>query len=342
MQAFELKESIYFYRSVLQRDLKTVMASLVGLDGSAYRKPGVRMLIAADGSMCGALSGGCVENEIVASAQSVFKTGISKVISYDGRYRLGCEGLLYILIEPFWLSDDDATELLKQVDNRQPIKVTSKYKEGTTEVGNFHSTFSVASARIAMQPNTLKPSEGEQLSVFKQIIAPAQHLIIVGAEHDAEKLCTNAALLGWDITVVSSPKDPKTVQDFPGAKHILAETPEAIDLSMIDAHTAIVLMTHNYALDLKFLLKLKDMDIPYIGILGSQKRKTSLENQLLEFAPELRIDFLEKLHSPAGLDIGAVTPEEIAVSILSEIVQLRQNTRKPSNANTTIVKSTLS
>ncbi|MFT5863371.1 MAG: xanthine dehydrogenase accessory factor [Flavobacteriales bacterium] len=342
MQAFELKESIKFYRSALQCDLKTVMASLVGLDGSSYRKPGVRMLIGQDGTMCGALSGGCVENEIIASAQSVFKTGISKVISYDGRYRLGCEGLMYILIEPFKLSNDAVNQLLKQVDNRHPIEIISKYKEGTTEIGSFHSTFHVPAARISIQTNTLKFQEGVQFSVFKQTIAPAHHLIIVGAEHDAEKLCASAALLGWDITIVSSPKDSKTIQDFPGAKYLLAQSPEAIDFSTIDAHTAIVLMTHNYALDLKFLLTIKDIDVPYIGILGSQKRKTSLENDLLEHAPELRVDFLENIHSPAGLDIGAVTPQEIAISILSEILKVMRYTRKPSPSTTAIVKSTLS
>jgi xanthine/CO dehydrogenase XdhC/CoxF family maturation factor len=342
MQAFELKESIYFHRSVLQRDLKTVMASLVGLNGSSYRQPGVRMLIAEDGAMCGALSGGCVENEIVSSAQSVFKTGISKVISYDGRYRLGCEGLLYILIEPFKISNDETAQLLRHIDHRNPIDITSQYKEGTTEIGNFYSTFNVSAEKITIQPNALKAAEGTQLSVFKQTIAPAHHLIIIGTEHDAEKLCVNAALLGWDITIVSAPNNSKKLTYFSGAKQLLRETPETIDFSTIDAYTSIVLMTHNYALDLKFLLNLKDIDVPYVGILGSKKRKASLENELLEYAPELRLDFLEKIHSPAGLNIGAVTPQEIAVSILSEILQVIRHTRKLSKSNTSIVKSTLS
>ena len=81
--------------------LQSVLASVVALDGSSYRRPGVRMLILENGKMIGAVSGGCVEKEILLQSETVFKTGESKIMTYDGRYRLGCEGVLYILIESF-------------------------------------------------------------------------------------------------------------------------------------------------------------------------------------------------------------------------------------------------
>ncbi len=80
---------------------KAVLASVVALEGSSYRRPGVRMLLLEDGHMTGAVSGGCVEKEIFRQSESVFRTGIPKMMTYDGRYRLGCEGILYILLEPF-------------------------------------------------------------------------------------------------------------------------------------------------------------------------------------------------------------------------------------------------
>ena len=84
-----------------KKGIKSVLATVVALDGSSYRRPGVRMLILEDGKMIGAVSGGCVEKEVLLQSESVFKTGQSKVMTYDGRYRLGCEGVLYILIEQF-------------------------------------------------------------------------------------------------------------------------------------------------------------------------------------------------------------------------------------------------
>lgn len=83
-----------------------VMASVVALDGSSYRKPGVRMLIAKNGTMTGAVSGGCVEKEILFQAESVLKLQKAKMMTYDGRFRLGCEGILYILIEPLQITSD--------------------------------------------------------------------------------------------------------------------------------------------------------------------------------------------------------------------------------------------
>lgn len=95
------KKIIREYQSATSKGLKCVLATVVALDGSSYRRPGVRMLILEDGHMIGAVSGGCVEKEVVRQAQSVFADDISKVMTYDGRYRLGCEGILYILLEAF-------------------------------------------------------------------------------------------------------------------------------------------------------------------------------------------------------------------------------------------------
>ena len=97
----ELKKIIQGYKAATSEKLKTVLATVVALEGSSYRRPGVRMLIREDGKSVGAVSGGCVEKEVFAQAQSVLANDLPKMMTYDGRYRLGCEGKLYILIEPF-------------------------------------------------------------------------------------------------------------------------------------------------------------------------------------------------------------------------------------------------
>ena len=97
----ELKILMQGYLNARHIGLECVMATVVALDGSSYRRPGVRMLITENGQMTGAVSGGCVEKELLKQADSVFRTGNPKMMTYDGRYRLGCEGTLYILIERF-------------------------------------------------------------------------------------------------------------------------------------------------------------------------------------------------------------------------------------------------
>ena len=101
----ELKEIINQALANQQKGLKNVLATVVYLEGSSYRKPGVRMLISEDLNTVGAVSGGCVEKEIIHRANSVFLNNQSKIITYDGRYKLGCEGILYILLEPFFISN---------------------------------------------------------------------------------------------------------------------------------------------------------------------------------------------------------------------------------------------
>ncbi|NNC69380.1 MAG: XdhC family protein, partial [Flavobacteriaceae bacterium] len=105
-----------------QKNLKSVLATVVHLEGSSYRKPGVRMLIDEYGTMTGAVSGGCVEKEVVRRAKSVFADGKAKVIAYDGRYRLGCEGTLYILIEPFIISENFSQAFIQNLELRMPFK----------------------------------------------------------------------------------------------------------------------------------------------------------------------------------------------------------------------------
>lgn len=99
----ELKKIFQVFTSSSAASDTFVLATVVALEGSSYRRPGVRMLISKNGRTLGAVSGGCVEKEIIRQSVSVFEDGIPKMMTYDGRYRLGCEGILYILIEPFAL-----------------------------------------------------------------------------------------------------------------------------------------------------------------------------------------------------------------------------------------------
>ncbi|MFY9241649.1 MAG: XdhC family protein [Polaribacter sp.] len=323
----ELKEIIHQAVINQKKGLKNVLASVVYLEGSSYRKPGVRMLISEDLNSVGAVSGGCVEKEIIQRAKTVFKDDKPKVITYDGRYRLGCEGILYILIEPFFISDNFLEAFLNSSKRREAIKIDAYFIKEDEAFGDFGSIITFENLSQFTFSNSFNPKV-ENVELFTQILKPSFKLIIIGGEHDAVKLCNIAANLGWEIDVITSAKDSKVLKDFPGANSVVGDSPETIQFKDITENCAIVIMNHSYVQDLKYVVKLSEYAPKYIGILGAPKRRERLFNELFDFAPETTEAFLDCIYTPAGLHIGAKTPEEIAVSILAEILSV-MNKKEP-------------
>lgn len=310
---------------------KSVLATVVSLNGSSYRKPGVRMLISESGKITGAVSGGCVEKAICDEAHTVFKNGNAKMMTYDGRYRLGCEGILYILLEPIIISEELETAFFNQITGRKPFEIISNFSEDVGENEGLMSVLDFGNKRLfSINSEYSEEKISVSLEKFQQHMVPISKLILIGAEHDAVSLCAAAALLGWEVSIVTSPKDPKTAQNFPGCKEVFALDPEQIASLKMDKQTAVVLMTHNYARDLNFLLSIKDNDAFYIGLLGSTVRRENIFNDLIEKQADINFDFFDRFYGPAGIDIGAITPEEISISILSEILAVKQGKKIPS------------
>lgn len=318
----ELKEIINQAVINQKKGLQNVLATVVYLEGSSYRKPGVRMLISNDLNSVGAVSGGCVEKEIIHRTKPVFADKKPKIITYDGRYRLGCEGILYILIEPFFISDEFITAFSEANSKRESLKIESSFTKEDETSGNFGSTITFENDQQFQFSENFRPQNKSDHAVFTQILQPAFKLIIIGGEHDAVKLCKMASNLGWEIEVITSIKDPKQLEDFPGAKTVMSANPETIEFIDIKENCAIVIMNHSYVQDLKYVLKLSEYQPKYIGILGAPNRRERLFNELFEFVPTISEDFLETIYTPAGLHIGAQTPEEIALSIVAEILSV--------------------
>ena len=304
--------------------LKSVLASVVALDGSSYRRPGVRMLILENETLIGAVSGGCVEKEILLQAQTVFKNGVPKIMTYDGRYRLGCEGVLYILIEPFNPDREFINTFSECLKNRQPFEVLSYFEKREGVNSEFGSFVKIDKESFPLDRSHTK-SRISKWSVFKQVMPPCFKLLIVGSEHDAVQLCKYAALTGWEVTILARATESKSIKDFPGAHAIYATAPEDFDVSNIDNQTAIVLMTHNFAYDLRYLVALQKVTPNYIGLLGPSGRRDDLLSQFIEYCLEIPDEFLDSIHGPAGLNIGSETPQEIAISIVSEILAYTRN-----------------
>lgn len=316
----EFKKIIEGYKKAKQLKIPAVMATVVDVEGSSYRRPGVGMLILQNGKTTGAVSGGCVEKEVLRQAQSVFVSGKPKIMTYDGKYRLGCEGVLYILIEKLEATTNTIAEIQKHLTLRIPFEISSWYSK--TEC----SSPTMGSVIKFKNGNEFSFSEINQsdltLDIFKRDILPCFRLFIIGAEHDAAELCKLASATGWEVIVIGSPKNPKKTEDFPGVQEILLSSPEDLNIGHLDNQTAIVVMTHNFAKDLLYLQAIKDTKPIYIGLLGPARRREKILSAFIEYFPDVPDPFLDSIHGPAGLNLGAETPQEIAISIIAEILSV--------------------
>ncbi|WP_298539168.1 XdhC/CoxI family protein [uncultured Aquimarina sp.] len=321
----EFKEIIASYHKASQKGIRAVMATVVDIDGSSYRRPGVGMLILENGKMTGAVSGGCVEKEVLRQSQSVFITGRAKMMTYNGRYRLGCEGILYILIEPFSISYATISIVQEYLALRKPFQIKSYYNKDEERDCLMGSVVSFGETQEFRFSDDFKLSILKQdpvLDCFDREMQPCFRLVIIGSEHDAIQLSTIANATGWEVEVVNTPKNPKTVSDFPGAKKVLNQSPENLVIERVDKQTAIILMTHNFAKDLMYLQSIKDTQPIYIGLLGPSRRREKLLSAFIEYFPDVTDEFIACIHGPAGLNLGAETPKEIAISIIAEILSV--------------------
>ncbi|RKD90005.1 XdhC family protein [Mangrovibacterium diazotrophicum] len=300
---------------------KAVFVSVVALNGTSYRRPGVRMIIGEDGEMVGAVSGGCVENEIRRQAQSVFQSWKAKVITYDGRLRIGCEGIIHLLIEPVVLSDELIANFEQQLIGRQPFSMTTSFRQEVGEYDDLGSAININGKNYPFRPG-YEMNGSDNKEIFHQAFEPLFKLYIFGAEHDAAQLSQAAKLLGWDVIIVASADESKSCDYFPGANELITPAYDEISSLAIDRQTAVVLMTHSFNKDVRYLMALNDFRPAYIGLLGSVSRRERVLSMVLDYQPDVPVDFLEQIHGPAGISIGAESASEIAVSILAEILSV--------------------
>jgi len=317
----ELKEIIETVISWQKRSTKSVLATVVALDGSSYRRPGVRMLLSEHGEWIGAVSGGCVEKEVYHQAQSVFKTQKSKLMSYDGRYRLGCEGTIYILLEPLHISEKCYQSFQSTLLKREQFTCDSYYKKTNDIYIGVGSMLTIENEPFPLSP-AIKLENLDNFDCFFQEFSPIFQLYIFGAEHDAVRLCKMATAIGWEVHIVAPPDEAKSLDYFVGASSLLTPLFDAVDTTNLDRNTAVVLMTHSFNKDIQYLMALRDIESGYFGILGPSHRRERLFSQFLEYYPDTEPLFFDKINGPMGLNIGAESASEIAISIIAEILSV--------------------
>jgi xanthine dehydrogenase accessory factor len=342
----ELNDIILAYDKAVAQNKQTALATVVRVDGSSYRRPGARMLVTEDGEITGAISGGCLEGDALRKAQFAIFQQQNKLEIYDTTddednklgVQLGCNGIVYILFEP--IKNDDASNpinLLKKVaqQRKDAVLVTlfnqnkNSEQKGTVAFINEEEIFfksddvkvlqAECNNALISKSSLIKDYENS-CSVLFQFIQPSIQIIIIGAGNDAQPLSEMASILGWNIIVVDGRPTYATQQRFPKANKISITKPaDILSVINIDEHTAIILMTHNYNYDVAALQQLINTNCKYIGVLGPKKKLFKMMDELKEKGIVIKDDVTQNIYAPVGLDIGAETAEEIALSIIAEI-----------------------
>lgn len=339
---------------VSSKPVSSALATLVKVEGSAYRRPGARMLVTSDERQVGTISGGCLESDVVKRSQEVLQTGIPTLVKYDTTSEddmiwglgLGCQGVAYILIEPLDRDSDVLALIDKCISTRQTGAVATVFKSEDRNVNRGDRiVLCPDDSIIARVSNSeLKDlvtqdlqsvlqqqksatqvyvlSEGT-VEVFLEVIQPPTSLTIFGAGFDVLPVVHFAKELGWYVTVIDPLARPQTKERFNRCDRlILGSSDEITSQIKLDSETVAVIMSHNYLYDLEFLQTLGTIPLKYLGILGPKKRTDRL---LQDLKYEGNILQTEQLYSPVGLDIGADNPESIALSIIAEIQAVIQN-----------------
>ena len=348
----EIRDIIKAFDEAQRLGKQTALATVVHVEGSSYRRPGARMLIEDDGELTGAISGGCLEGDALRKALLVMSEKRSRLVTYDTMddddakfgVGLGCNGIIQVLIEPIDISDpDNPIHYLKKVNEKRQTaalvtlfslqdRKSAQYgtcmllKEGGDMVEHIPVLKDVlladANEALISQSSSFKnyTSEDHNITAFIELIKPPVSIIIIGAGNDVVPVVNMAEILGWETTVVDGRANYAKQERFVSACQVLVAKPEnALEQIAIDEHTVFLLMTHNYNYDMAMLRQLLQKNVPYIGMLGPKKKRERMLNELKEEGLNFNEQQLSVLHSPVGLDIGAETSEEIAVSILAEI-----------------------
>lgn len=345
----EIRDILAAHKLAKVSGLRSALATVVHVEGSSYRRPGARMLVTEDGKLTGAISGGCLEGDALRKALLAINQGENKLVSYDSTdeddarfgIQLGCNGIVHVLFEPLKDSYEfTPIHLLQELlDDREDavlatlFSFTNAFQPGTValqQAGRLRVLNSIRYDESLQQDtrsafdnkqsvNINHSQDGLDYQVLFEFLQPPLEVIIAGAGNDVQPLVEMCDILGWSTLVVDGRSTHATPSRFPKAVRVMVRKAENI-LDDIETHQrqVFLLMSHNYNYDLNVLKQILDKKLLYIGVLGPKRK---LERMLGEIYPDKTsvAEQFSNLHGPTGLDIGAETAEQIALSIVAEI-----------------------
>ena len=330
-----------------------VLATLVGVEGSSYRRPGARLLLTPDGRRIGSISGGCLEDDVLAHAQQVRASGKPAVVTYDTTtendllwgVRLGCHGIVHVFLErlparPAWVAT-----LRENLRQRKPTELAVVWQSTDPALLGTWLAAELAAAPVlaiaggqappssaGFQPASMPggpagrpalpptPPAAPTTEIFRQTIPPPVSLVVFGAGDDVQPLAHFAKGLGWHVCVVDARPAFATPARFPEADAIAVVRPEdAVARIDLAADAVAIVMTHRYRDDVLLLRTLLPRPLAYLGLLGPKKRAERILADLAADGFQTSLEMRARLHAPVGLDLGAESPEEVALAMLAEV-----------------------
>lgn len=323
-----------------RRHEPAALATIVRTTGSTYRKAGTRMLVHSNGAAAGMISAGCLEKEVIERALRTLRSGAPQLAFFDTRRLMGCSGGLEVFIER--MDAQCGSSLLAAVEQgmqRRRKLVGTTVFEASGTANNMLGSHALlgggeapacrnlprqmrddgiaALGREQVLEKRYDSSSGSLVALLHSI-APPVRVLVFGAHPDVVPLAGFCLQLGWEPTVVAHPsQEPPELPA--GCRSLFLAPDEIAEVFKPDARTAAVIMTHHYGRDLACLVEVLKLGLPYVGLMGPAKRRNQLLGEMAGSGITPDVAALQRLHGPAGLDIGADGPVEIALSIVAEI-----------------------
>jgi xanthine/CO dehydrogenase XdhC/CoxF family maturation factor len=348
----EIKAIVKGYNELDRSSIRAAIATVVRVEGSSYRRTGARMLVLDNGTWVGGISGGCLEGDALKRARVAINNSRSTLITYDTSeddphqigVGLGCNGIIDVLFCPLDFNDsNNPVEVLKTciqasrethtlititdtIGEFQYVKLGQLIQYTGPESLHFFGNTSLENSLVqainqqigAKKSDSLsiKTEDGRSLDVFIEILPPEIHVVLIGHQYDVYPMCRLLKEIGWRVSIVAELiKVNSKIAAL--ADEIIA--PSDFNKMLIDEHTAIILMSHDYKTDKNNLPKALKTAAPYIGMLGPKVRSEKIWKELADNGQAVTDSEMERIYAPLGLDIGAQTPEEIALSLAAGI-----------------------
>ena len=356
----EISDVLEAIETLSDRGEKTALATVVEVRGSTYRRPGARMLVRDGGELIGNISGGCIDGDVQELAKEVMGGGKARLVDFDltaddeavWGWGLGCHRAMELFIEPAEKAFEVAGVLRRALEEEREVSVVTViessvegvergsrlivhpdgHREKTLGNAEVDDVATTAAAMALSKGQSIKQdleAAGGVITAFVEVLEPSSRLLICGAGLDAIPVVRFAAALGWRPVVVDDRDRFLTKERFPEAEGFisLSRPVDAAEKTSPDRRTYVVVMSHNYLRDKDYIRSFLGTDVAYIGSLGPRKRLDAVLTDLAKEGVEPSEQDLEKIYAPAGLDVGAEGPEEVAWSIMGEVRAVRAGRR---------------
>ncbi len=346
----EIEKIISAYEATDRKTEKAAMGTVVKVEESAYRRIGARMYVSSVGHWTGGISGGCLERDALKRAQIAINKNENSIVVYDTLdddshqigVGLGCNGRIEVMFAPIDPEDENnPIEILKSIRNTRQTEVLLQIlscndldkripgilfplskkdllsSRTDLALSEIDRCIEIALEERKSKVVKLQNAAGVDYEILIELIRPRVKVICIGDNYDINAFVSIADEMGWEIHVAG--KLSKLSKEVFKYSQSVCSYEEATKIG-VDEYTAVVLMSHDYKTDFRLLQQFLKEEIPYIGLLGPKKRMLKMQKELAEHGSSIDLGALPNLFAPVGFDIGAESPEEIALSIVSEII----------------------